>query len=63
MEFTEVKTDKKTSAIAYGITSLTQEKADPKTILKFTRRHWGIENSLHHGLVDQRIFTSSLSQT
>jgi len=32
----------------YGITSLTQQKASPKTILKFSRGHWSIENGLHY---------------
>ncbi|WP_420886552.1 transposase [Candidatus Kuenenia stuttgartiensis] len=46
--FTKVKTGKKTEEIVYGITSLTQQKASPKTILKFSRGHWSIENGLHY---------------
>ena len=47
-ESTEIKTGKKTEETVYGITSLTQQKAAPKTILKLSRGHWSIENSLHY---------------
>ncbi|MCP5004320.1 MAG: transposase [Planctomycetes bacterium] len=47
-KFTEVKTGKRTEEFAYGVTSLTQKKADPKTVLRIVRGHWGIENSLHY---------------
>lgn len=33
--------------IAYGITSLTTEKATPEKVLSLVRGHWSIENSLH----------------
>lgn len=32
---------------AYGITSLSSEKADPARLLKLNRGHWCIENRLH----------------
>ena len=32
----------------YGITSLPRKKADSKRILQLNRKHWAIENSLHH---------------
>lgn len=38
---------KTTVETAYGITSLTREKADAKALLVLTRDHWGIENRLH----------------
>ena len=33
---------------AYGITSLTAQKADPALLLQTVRKHWGIETSLHY---------------
>ena len=33
--------------IAYGITSMSSEKADAARLLKFNRGHWCIENRLH----------------
>ena len=32
----------------YGVTSLTQEEADPDRLLQVGRAHWGIENGLHY---------------
>lgn len=32
----------------YGITSLPRKKADSKRILQLNRKHWAIENRLHH---------------
>ena len=32
---------------AYGITSLTPEKAPPEKLLSLIRSHWAIENQLH----------------
>lgn len=32
--------------MAYGITSLTLEQADPARLLRLSRGHWQIENSL-----------------
>jgi predicted transposase YbfD/YdcC len=46
-EVTHLKTNKDTCEFAYGITSLTPEKASPERLLKLNRMHWGIENSLH----------------
>jgi hypothetical protein len=37
-----------TTEIAYGITSLTPERASPERLLALSRGHWGIENSLHY---------------
>jgi predicted transposase YbfD/YdcC len=34
--------------VAYGITSLSREKADAARLLAHNRGHWGIENGLHH---------------
>lgn len=39
---------KTTVEVAYGLTSLTPEQADPTKLLALTRGHWGIENSLHY---------------
>lgn len=47
-EFEYVKSGKKTEEIAYGITSLSKEKADPARLLQLNRGHWGIENSLNY---------------
>jgi predicted transposase YbfD/YdcC len=33
--------------VAYGVTSLSADRADPATILKLNRGHWGIENKVH----------------
>ena len=33
---------------AYGITSLSAESAPADRLLEIARRHWSIENSLHH---------------
>ncbi|MGF3501311.1 MAG: ISAs1 family transposase [Candidatus Bathyarchaeia archaeon] len=33
--------------VVYGITSLSQEKADAKRLLNLNRGHWSIENRLH----------------
>ena len=32
----------------FGITSLSREQADAKTLLKLTRNHWGIENRVFY---------------
>ena len=37
-----------TVEVVYGITSLSEEKADAKRLLAMTREHWGIENGLHY---------------
>ena len=42
------KTKKKTTIeTAYGITSLSKERANPEKIMKLWRNHWNIENRLH----------------
>ena len=33
--------------VAYGITSLSREKANAERLLELNRGHWGIENRLH----------------
>ena len=47
-EFTDKKTGKYSSDIAYGITSQSPQQADPETVLKTNRGHWTIENSCHY---------------
>ncbi len=37
-----------TTEIAYGITSLSRDRADAEKLLALTRDHWSIENSLHY---------------
>jgi hypothetical protein len=32
---------------AYGVTSLTPQRADPARLAQLARGHWGIENRLH----------------
>jgi len=44
---TDLEGKNKQQETAYGITSLTPEKADPKTLLFLVRGHWHIENKLH----------------
>lgn len=44
---TDVKTGVQSFEIAYGVTSLTPEKADGETLLKISCSHWEIEKSLH----------------
>ena len=34
--------------VSYGITSLSRERAGASRLLGLNRRHWGIENGLHH---------------
>jgi predicted transposase YbfD/YdcC len=46
-EVTQLKKNKQSLEIAYGITSLAPEKASPQRLLKLNRMHWGIENGLH----------------
>ena len=38
---------KKTVEVAYGMTSLSPERADAKTLLTIVRDHWKMENQLH----------------
>jgi len=38
----------KTEEIVCGITSRGQERAGPHDLLQHNRKHWGIENKLHH---------------
>lgn len=49
-ELTRERTEKgkKTVEVEYGITSLSTERADAKTLLDLTRTHWEIENGLHY---------------
>lgn len=47
-ESTEKKTGETSLEIAYGVTSLPPEKANPETILAINRGHWSIENSCHY---------------
>jgi predicted transposase YbfD/YdcC len=47
-QFIYKKTGKKSSEVAYGITSRTAEQADPKRVLSVNRGHWTIENSCHY---------------
>lgn len=42
-----VKTGASSVEVAYGVTSLTPERADAKTLLELSRGHWEIENCLH----------------
>jgi predicted transposase YbfD/YdcC len=49
-EITRERTEKgnKTVERAYGITSLTPQKADARRLLGLTRGHWSIENRTHY---------------
>ena len=33
--------------VAYGVTCLAAQRADPQALLRLNRGHWGIENRLH----------------
>jgi predicted transposase YbfD/YdcC len=44
------KTGKESNEIAYGLTSHLPESADAERILKFNRKHWGVES--HHYILD-----------
>jgi predicted transposase YbfD/YdcC len=44
----QLRADKITREVAYGITSLTAEVASAEQLLQWTRAHWGIENGLHY---------------
>lgn len=44
----EKKTGKRSTELAYGITSRTPEQADAQRVLETNRRHWCIENSCHY---------------
>jgi hypothetical protein len=46
-EVTHLTKNKESCEIAYGITSLTPEKASPHYALALNRMHWGIESALH----------------
>ncbi len=37
-----------TTEVAYGVTSLTRDRADARRLLGLARRHWGVENRLHY---------------
>jgi predicted transposase YbfD/YdcC len=43
---TDLKGENKSCDVAYGITSLTADEADPKRLLRLARGHWQIETSL-----------------
>lgn len=38
----------KTVEVVYGITSLSADRADAATLLRYVRNHWLIENQLHY---------------
>ena len=46
--FQRTATGKTTTEVVYGITSLPRDRADASRLLGLVRRHWGIENRLHH---------------
>ena len=47
-EFTDKKTGRVSTEIAYGITSRKKDEADAARILKVNRGHWTIENCCHY---------------
>lgn len=50
MEITRERTVGGTTTVevVYGITSLSEERADAATLLQLVRDHWSIENGLHY---------------
>jgi predicted transposase YbfD/YdcC len=47
-QFIYKNTGKRSSEVAYGITSRTPEQANPERVLTVNRGHWTIENSCHY---------------
>lgn len=47
VERTRTHRGETTCEVAYGVTSLTPEKADAAKLLGYNRGHWSVENSLH----------------
>lgn len=47
-ESTDKKTGKRSTEIAYGVTSRSPEQADPRRVLATNRGHWAIENCCHY---------------
>lgn len=45
---TNLKTQRSSYEISYGLTSLTAQEASPARLLQLVRWHWGIENGLHY---------------
>jgi predicted transposase YbfD/YdcC len=45
---TDIKGKHQRCEVAYGITSLSPEKASPQRLLQLNRGHWCIENGLHY---------------
>lgn len=46
-QVTNLKGENPREETAYGLTSLTEDKADPAALLAYNRGHWSIENELH----------------
>ena len=44
---TTTRKNKTTTEVAYAITSVGRDRVNAKTLLKWNRGHWGIENRLH----------------
>jgi Transposase DDE domain len=44
----QVKTGKREEETVYGITSLPEQEAGPRKLLRYARGHWRIENQSHH---------------
>jgi predicted transposase YbfD/YdcC len=44
----ELRANKVTKEVVYGITSLPSQAASAEQLLQWTRSHWGIENGLHY---------------
>lgn len=45
---TDLKGENQRCEVAYGITSLSPDKASPQKLLQLNRGHWSIENGLHY---------------
>jgi predicted transposase YbfD/YdcC len=45
---TVVEKGKERVEIVYGMTNLSRKKADAKQFIQLNRKHWSIENRLHH---------------
>jgi predicted transposase YbfD/YdcC len=45
---TNLQGEKEELEVAFGITSLSTQKANPAQLLAFNRHHWSIENKVHY---------------
>ena len=47
-QVTQIKSQKTTTEVVYGLTSCTLQRASARQLLDWNRAYWGIENGLHY---------------